>query len=153
MPFNIPGTRTARNIDYDDRMTNLLYSTSEYHYNNVAVTIGVNKTVTLKDKVSSVAVATDAGETIGAELVNLDSKKADEYDVSGGVVVKKIREGGKLSQTKMDEGFVITSVNGRSIKSIEELSRILNSAVGTVKLEGFYPGFRGNYTYPLDLAD
>jgi hypothetical protein len=32
--------------------------------------------------------------------------------VSGGVVVKKIKEGGKLSETKMDEGFVITSVNG-----------------------------------------
>lgn len=107
-------------------------------------------TVTLKSKVSQIDVAS-AGEIIGAELANLDSKKADEYDVTGGVVVKKITEGGKLSQTKMDEGFVITSVNGRAIKSIEELSRILNSAIGTVKLEGFYPGFRGTYTYPLDL--
>jgi len=109
-----------------------------------------NTTVTLKSKVSQIDVAS-AGEMIGAELANLDSKKADEYDVAGGVVVKKITEGGKLSQTKMDEGFVITSVNGRAIKSIEELSRILNSAIGTVKLEGFYPGFRGSYTYPLDL--
>ena len=53
----------------------------------------------------------------------------------------------------MDEGFVITSVNGRPIKSLEELSRLLGSAVGTVKLEGFYPGFRGSYTYPLDLTE
>jgi len=113
-----------------------------------------NTTVTLKAKVSAVetAVAT-AGDIIGAELTNLDSKKADEYDVAGGVVVKKIREGGKLSETKMDEGFVITSVNGKAIKSIDELSRVLSSAVGTVKLEGFYPGFRGSYTYPLDLTD
>ena len=112
-----------------------------------------NTTVTLKGKVSAIEVATTAGDIIGAELSNLDSKKADEYDVTGGVVVKKIREGGKLSETKMDEGFVITSVNGRAIKSIDELSKILNSAVGTVKLEGFYPGFRGSYTYPLDLTD
>jgi Do/DeqQ family serine protease len=112
-----------------------------------------NTTVTLKGKVSSIEVATTAGDIIGAELSNLDSKKADEYDVTGGVVVKKITEGGKLSETKMDEGFVITSVNGRAIKSIDELSKILNSAVGTVKLEGFYPGFRGSYTYPLDLTD
>ena len=113
-----------------------------------------NTTVTLRSKVSTVEVAAaNAGEIIGAELANLDSKKADEYDVAGGVVVKKIKEGGKLSETKMDEGFVITSVNGRAIKSIDELSKILNSAVGTVKLEGFYPGFRGNYTYPLDLTD
>ena len=112
-----------------------------------------NTTVTLKAKVSAVEEATAAGDIIGAELANLDSKKADEYDVTGGVVVKKIREGGKLSETKMDEGFVITSVNGRAIKSIDELGKILNSAVGTVKLEGFYPGFRGSYTYPLDLTD
>ncbi|HJS54477.1 MAG TPA: trypsin-like peptidase domain-containing protein [Chitinophagaceae bacterium] len=112
-----------------------------------------NTSVTLKAKVSTVEVATAAGEIIGAELSNLDSKKAAEYDVSGGVVVRKIKEGGKLSQTKMDEGFVITSVNGRSVKSVDELSRIINSAVGTVKLEGFYPGFRGNYTYPLDLSN
>jgi len=112
-----------------------------------------NTTVTLKAKVSAVEVTNTAGDIIGAELANLDPKKADEYDVTGGVVVKKIREGGKLSETKMDEGFVITSVNGRAIKSIDELSKILSSAVGTVKLEGFYPGFRGSYTYPLDLTD
>jgi serine protease Do len=113
-----------------------------------------NTSVTLKAKPSNViASAADAGETIGADLVNLDAKKASEYDVAGGVVVKKIKEGGKLSQTKMDEGFVITSVNGRPVKSLEELSRLLGSAVGTVKLEGFYPGFRGSYTYPLDLTE
>ena len=111
-----------------------------------------NTTVTLRAKISNIDLAS-AGDLIGAELANLDSKKADEYDVAGGVVVKKIKEGGKLSETKMDEGFVITSVNGKSIKSIEELSRVLNSALGTVKLEGFYPGFRGSYTYPLDLTN
>lgn len=112
-----------------------------------------NTSVTLKGKVSAVELTTAAGDVIGAELANLDSKKAAEYDVAGGVIVKKITEGGKLSETKMDEGFVITSVNGKAIKSIDELSKILNSAVGTVKLEGFYPGFRGSYTYPLDLND
>lgn len=48
IPFNIPGTRTARNIDYDDGMTNLLYSTSQYHYNNLAITIGFDKEFLLK---------------------------------------------------------------------------------------------------------
>src|SRR5687767_1636656 len=111
-----------------------------------------NTNVTLKAKPSTVDV-TAAGDIIGADLATLDSKKATEYDVDGGVVVKKIREGGKLSQTKMDEGFVITSINGRNIKSLDELSRILNGAIGTVKLEGFYPGFRGSYSYPLDLSE
>ncbi len=110
-------------------------------------------TVTLKSKVSAVEALTSAGDIIGADLVNLDSKRAQEYDVAGGVVVKKIKEGGKLSQTKMDEDFVITSINGRPIKSIDELSRVLNSAIGTVKLEGFYLGYKGAYSYPLDLSN
>jgi Do/DeqQ family serine protease len=114
-----------------------------------------NTTVTLKGKVSTVAeVSTENIEAkLGADLVTLDSKKADEYEVDGGVVVKKIREGGKLSNTKMDDGFVITSVNGRNVKSVEELSKILNNAIGTVRLEGFYPGYRGTYTYPLNLSE
>jgi Do/DeqQ family serine protease len=112
-----------------------------------------NTSVTLKAKVSNIEVAASAGELIGAELATLDSKKADEYDVDGGVIVKEIKEGGKLSQTKMDEGFVITSVNGRSVKSVEDLGKVLTNATGTVKLEGFYPGFRGSYTYPLDMSN
>jgi Do/DeqQ family serine protease len=111
-----------------------------------------NTTVTLKAKASTVDVSS-AGDIIGAELATLDSKKAEEYDVDGGIVVKKIKEGGKLSQTKMDEGFVITSVNGRPVKSVDELSKVINSAIGTIKLEGFYPGYKGSYSYPLELTD
>src|SRR6185436_3379868 len=44
-------------------------------------------TVILKSKISTVDL-TSAGDIIGAELVNLDSKKAVEYDVAGGIVVK-----------------------------------------------------------------
>jgi Do/DeqQ family serine protease len=109
-------------------------------------------TVTLKAKASTVDVSS-AGDIIGAELATLDSKKAEEYDVDGGIVVKKIKEGGKLSQTKMDEGFVITSVNGRPVKSVDELGKVINSAIGTIKLEGFYPGYKGSYSYPLELTD
>jgi hypothetical protein len=43
MPFNLSGTRTGRNINYDDGSTNLLYSTEQYHYNNLAITIGLDK--------------------------------------------------------------------------------------------------------------
>lgn len=52
MPFGAPGIRTARNIDYDDGSTNLLYSTSKYHYNNLSVTVGFSRTVPLKERLS-----------------------------------------------------------------------------------------------------
>lgn len=48
MPFNIPGVRTGRNIDYTDSLGDLLYSTTKYHYNNLAFTLGLNKTILIK---------------------------------------------------------------------------------------------------------
>lgn len=95
-------------------------------------------------------VATSVEEQLGGELETLDSKKAEQYNLEGGVVVKKINKGGKLSTTRMEEGFIITSVNGVDVKNIQELGRLLLSARGTVKLEGMYPG-SDMYTYPLNL--
>lgn len=109
--------------------------------------------VTLKGEISTVVSISPENiqEKLGADLATLDPKKALQYEVDGGVIVKKIREGGKLSETKMEDGFIITSVNGRSVKSIEEFSKLLDNYIGTVRLEGFYPGYRGTYTYPLNL--
>jgi S1-C subfamily serine protease len=92
------------------------------------------------------------GQQLGADLETLDSKKADQYNIEGGVLVKNIRRSGKLSTTRMENGFIITSVSGYPVKSIEELSRLLNSARGTVKLEGIYPGTEP-YSYPLNMRN
>ena len=50
IPFGIPGTRTARNIYYDDGMTNLLYSTDKYYYNNLSLTLGFTKSFPIENK-------------------------------------------------------------------------------------------------------
>lgn len=93
------------------------------------------------------------GDRLGVELENLDSKKADEYDIEGGVVVKKIKQGGPLSNTRMDPGFIITSVNGTDIKNVDELGQILSSGYDEVQLEGIYPGYSGVYTYKIKLDE
>jgi serine protease Do len=95
-------------------------------------------------------VKTNLEEQLGANVETLDSKKAEEYNINGGVVVKTIQKGGAISKTKMEEGFIITSVNGYEVKSVEELGRVLLSVTGTVKLEGMYPG-SDMYSYPLNL--
>ena len=89
-------------------------------------------------------------EQLGADLETLDSKKADQYNIAGGVVVKSIKKGGAISKTRMEEGFIITSVNGVDVKNVEELGKALLNARGTVKVEGMYPG-SDMYTYPLNL--
>ena len=67
--------------------------------------------------------------------------------------MKSIKKGTAIGKTKMEEGFVITSINGIEIASIEQLSRVLGRLEGTVRLEGFYPGHEGTYTYPLTLGE
>jgi hypothetical protein len=65
--------------------------------------------------------------------------------------VKKIGTG-PLKSTRMQEGFVITKVNGQEVKSAEELAELLKSASGQIQIEGVYPGYEGNYGYPLNLG-
>jgi len=93
------------------------------------------------------------GDRLGVDLETLDSKKADKYDIEGGVVVKGIKEGGPFSKTRMEQGFIITNVNGRDVKNIDELGNALGAGYGKVRFEGIYPGYNGVYTYEINLGD
>jgi len=97
-------------------------------------------------------VSDNIEEEVGAELETLDSKKAEQYGIEGGVVVKSIKKGGPISKTRMEEGFIITSVNGVDVRNVDELGKALYNARGTVKVEGMYPG-SDMYTYPLNLNE
>ena len=90
---------------------------------------------------------------LGGQLENVDKKTATLYEIDGGVVVKKVGSGA-LSKTKMQDGFVITSVNGMTIKNKDDLKVALAKGKGsTVKIEGIYPGYEGSYGYPLNLGE
>jgi Do/DeqQ family serine protease len=111
--------------------------------------------VVLKESAGKLEVVavTNINEKLGGILENLSKAKAGSYGIEGAVVVKEIVKGGALSRIKMEEGFVITSVNGRDITTVEELSKLISGNYGTIRLEGFYPGYDGTYTYPLNLGD
>ncbi|HRD43318.1 MAG TPA: PDZ domain-containing protein, partial [Ferruginibacter sp.] len=55
----------------------------------------VSTTVTLKNKAGNLSLVkqADALDKLGADLSTLDEKRAKEYGVSGGVVVRKIKDG------------------------------------------------------------
>ena len=98
-------------------------------------------------------VKSDAAlEALGADLATLDSKKAREYGIPGGVLVKKINEGALNDQTRMKDGFVILKVNDIAIKSIEELKSTIGSSK-EITISGFYPGYEGIYEYPITLGE
>ncbi len=76
MPFNIPGIRTGRNIDYNDGVSRFLYSTSKYHYNNIAGTLGVSKTFLLrKSLLLDLGVEGIGYYTISQQYELLDGRK------------------------------------------------------------------------------
>jgi len=113
-------------------------------------------TATLTSKTGTFDQLATSGieEILGAELETLDNKKALLYEIEGGVLVKKIKSDGPFSKTKMQDGFIITSVNGMDITSKEELSRAIASLRSeSLQLEGIYPGYDGVYRYPLNLND
>lgn len=112
-------------------------------------------TLTLKNRAGNTDIVKNVSivDKLGGQLETLDKKSATTYDIPGGVVVRKTGSG-SLSKTKMQDGFVITSLNGVVIKNIEDLRIALEKNKGkTIKLEGIYPGYEGSYGYPLNLGD
>jgi S1-C subfamily serine protease len=108
--------------------------------------------LTLKNKSGTYAAVKQESvlDKLGGELTNVDPSVAKKNDIAGGVVVKKLGAG-LLKNTRMQEGFVITSVDGQEVKNVDDLKNVLSNAQGTVRLEGIYPGYEGTYGYPLNL--
>jgi hypothetical protein len=97
-------------------------------------------------------VSSEMKDKLGATLENLSQKDAEKYGIAGGVKVVDLGDGLLKNNTRMEKNFIITSVNGQPVKSIDDLMKIFASAGGsTVRIEGIYPGYEGVYGYPLNL--
>ena len=111
--------------------------------------------VNLKNKAGNYDVVKGevASDKLGADFANLDTKRAKEYGITGGVIVKKIKPDGALDkQSRMKDGFIILKINDKPVNSIDELKK----TIGTEKditVSGFYPGYDGLYEYPISLGD
>lgn len=109
----------------------------------------------MKNKAGNTDVVKNSSliEKLGGTLENLDKKVAQANEIAGGVLVKKVGDG-ILKKSRMQDGFVITGVNGKEVKNLDELKELLSVYKGSnIRLDGFYPGFEGSYTYPLNLGD
>jgi len=118
---------------------------------------GVESTasVTLKNKAGTYAQVTASSaiiDKLGGDLATVDAATAKRNGIDGGVQIKKLGNGA-LKNSRIQEGFIITSVNGQPVKTLDDLKSILSNAAGNVKLEGIYPGYEETYGYPLNLGD
>ncbi len=80
-------------------------------------------------------------KTLGGSFSNLsdqEKQRLSRYKVDGGVKVTST-QGGKLARVGVEEGFVITKVNGKAVKSVKELEQsIAGKAESMVQFEGLY---------------
>lgn len=108
-------------------------------------------TLTLKNGAGNMEIVkTSVLDKLGAEFATLDTKKAKEYGVEGGVVINSISDGLIADQTTLKKGFIIIKAGGKPIKSVDELKRAIESAGNSILVEGIYPGYEGVYQYAIN---
>lgn len=84
--------------------------------------------------------------SLGAELSTLSKDDAKELNIDGGVKVNRLYPG-KLRQSQVREGFIITKVNGTKVKDVETFNEVIDKIDGGVMLEGIYEGVQGKQYY------
>lgn len=116
---------------------------------------GKEATVTVILKKKTDVATTNASTKLGGDLATLDKAKAAKYGLNGGVVVSKVYDGSVLRNSRIDAGFIITSIitseGEQEITSVDDLNNALQNAAGTVRVRGVYPDYGEAYTYPLNL--
>jgi Do/DeqQ family serine protease len=84
---------------------------------------------------------------LGADLEAISKMERNRLGVESGVRVHNVR-GGFFSRLGINEGFVITSINGKAVKSPQEVEELLEKARGNIQIEGITRnGVKGYYNF------
>jgi len=87
----------------------------------------------------------------GARMENIPQKIKDDLDIKSGVLVQKIFPGKIRKQTQMRDGFIITHVDKKEVKDLEDLLDKIEGEEGGHMLEGIYKDIPGKYYYAIGL--
>jgi len=110
-------------------------------------------TVTLRSAEGNTSIVKkakpDFASLLGGELETATVKELEALKIEGGVKVKKLTAG-KLRDTGIREGFIITKIDRSPVLSTKDLYKILEDKKGGVLLEGYYPsGAKAYYGFGL----
>ena len=90
-------------------------------------------------------------KVLGAEFEDVGKDLAKKLEINGGIKVKKLYAGKLRKYTQIREGFIITSIDGKAVKSVDELVDMLEKKKGGVMLEGIYEDIPGAYYYAFGI--
>jgi len=86
-------------------------------------------------------------DDLGADLEVVPKVERDLLHINQGIKVTNIQRG-FIKELGIQEGFIITGINGRPVNDPEELARILQTIRGRVRIEGVNSkGVKGYYSY------
>lgn len=80
---------------------------------------------------------TEVSSLFGARFRELKEDELQKYKLSHGVMVEEVTSG-KLRSVGIKAGYIITEINGKQIKSIDDLIQALNSSKGIYYIGGMY---------------
>jgi Do/DeqQ family serine protease len=113
-------------------------------------------TLTLKNEKGNTKVVTGTVDldVLGGHFKPLTDAQKEQLNVGYGLQVTKI-SGGKLKDAGVPQGFIIQRVNDESVKSIEDLQKIVKDASKSKEpvlyIQGIYPtGKKGYFAVPLE---
>jgi serine protease Do len=89
---------------------------------------------------------------LGVELQDVDAKELKSLELTNGVKIKALNKG-KLAQTEIREGFIVTKINDKPVKSVKEFSEVMKSKkVGDlVILTGTYADLPREFNYAFRM--
>jgi S1-C subfamily serine protease len=87
-------------------------------------------------------------KALGAVFEPISDEEMQRLRIANGLKVKQLGQG-KLANSGIKEGFIITSIDKKAVNDVEDLG-FLETKKGGVLIEGVYPnGFRAYYGFGL----
>jgi S1-C subfamily serine protease len=95
-------------------------------------------TVTLRNKHGDTEIVRDNNSTFGAEFEVVSEKEKEILEIENGIKITKL-DNGKLKNSGMKVGFIISHVNKKPIYDVKDFVRETENARGGISIKGIYP--------------
>ena len=96
--------------------------------------------VVLRNKAGKAELLTkndlDVVEFLGGRFADIDARTAKKLHIKGGVQVQSIKSDGLLAKARVREGFIITHINDKAVRSVAELGGLTDKVQS---IDGVYP--------------
>ncbi|MEQ9591998.1 MAG: Do family serine endopeptidase [Cyclobacteriaceae bacterium] len=94
-----------------------------------------------------------AAATLGLQLEEVDSKVLKRLEIKHGVRVSDLGRGKLARYTEMKEGFIITHIDDKAVKSVDDVNEILEKKKegDLITFAGIYEDFPREYIYAVRM--